>query len=58
MKYLTFNELREKLGGRGRTTLYRDIAAGRIPQPFKLGGRLYWIEDQVDAFILELSNVQ
>lgn len=36
MKYLTFNELRQKLGGRGRTTIYRDIAAGRLPQPIKL----------------------
>ncbi len=48
MKYLSFTELRSKLGGRGRTTVYRDIAEGRLPQPIKLGGRLYWVEGQVD----------
>ncbi|WP_243611643.1 helix-turn-helix transcriptional regulator [Shimia aestuarii] len=48
MKYLSFSELRQKLGGRGRTTVYRDVEEGRLPQPIKLGGRLYWIESQVD----------
>lgn len=48
MKYLNFSELRQKLGGRGRTTVYRDIELGRLPAPIKLGGRLYWIESQVD----------
>jgi len=48
MKYLSFQELRQKLGGRGRTTVYRDIELGRLPKPIKLGGRLYWVETQVD----------
>lgn len=48
MKYLSFTELRSKLGNRGRTTVYRDIELGRLPEPIKLGGRLYWIESQVD----------
>lgn len=48
MNYLNFNELRQKLGGRGRTTIYRDVEAGRLPEPIKLGGRLYWIEQDVD----------
>ncbi|AZQ69498.1 AlpA family phage regulatory protein [Silicimonas algicola] len=48
MKYLSFPELRAKLGGRGRTTVYLDVAAGRLPAPIKLGGRLYWIESEVD----------
>ena len=48
MKYLSFAELRKKLGGRGRTTIYRDIELGRLPQPIKLGGRLYWSEIQID----------
>ena len=48
MKYLSFQELRQKLGGRGRSTVYRDIELGRLPKPIKLGGRLYWIESQVD----------
>ena len=49
MKYLTFNELRTKLGGRGRTTIYRDCEAGRLPQPIKFGARLYWIEADIEA---------
>ncbi len=49
MKYLNFSELRAKLGGRGRSTVYRDIEEGRLPKPIKLGGRLYWIESAVDS---------
>ena len=49
MKYLNFSELRAKLGGRGRTTVYRDIEEGRLPKPIKLGGRLYWIESAIYA---------
>lgn len=39
LRYLTFNDLRAKLGGRGRTTIYRDVEAGRLPKPILLGGR-------------------
>ena len=49
MKYLTFTELRAKLGGRARSSIYGDLDAGRLPKPIKLGGRLYWIEEDVDA---------
>lgn len=56
MKYLSFTELRAKLGGRGRTTVYRDIEFGRLPQPIKLGGRLYWIESQVDDALADLTS--
>lgn len=49
MKYLSFRELQEKLGGRGRTTIYRDVEQGRLPKPKKLGSRLYWNEADVDA---------
>ncbi len=51
MTYLTFNELRHKLRGRGRTSIYRDVEHGRLPVPFKFGNRLYWIESEVDAAI-------
>ncbi len=49
MNYLSFKELREKLGGRGRTTIYRDVELGRLPKPIKLGSRLYWNEAEIDA---------
>ena len=55
MKYLNFTELRTKLGGRGRTTVYRDIELGRLPKPIKLGGRLYWIDSQVDEAMADVQ---
>jgi len=51
MRYLSFPELRSKLGGRGRTTIYRDVELGRLPKPVKIGSRLYWSEADVDAAI-------
>jgi len=51
MRYLTFRDLQEKLGGRGRTTIYRDVELGRLPKPVRIGSRLYWIEAEVDAQI-------
>ncbi len=51
MKYLSFRELQDKLGGRGRTTIYRDVENGRLPKPVKLGSRLYWNEADIDAAI-------
>lgn len=51
MIYLTFNDLQSKLGGRGRTTIYRDVELGRLPKPVKIGGRLYWAETDIDAAI-------
>ena len=57
-KYLTLNELRAKLGGRSRSAIYLDIAAGRLPQPIKLGGRLYWPEDDVDSHLRSLRETE
>ena len=54
--YLTMNQVREKLGNRGRTTLYRDIELGRIPEPIRLGGRIYWPEDQIEAAMERLKD--
>ena len=51
MRYLTFRDLQEKLGGRGRTTIYRDVEMGRLPKPVKIGSRLYWNEVEIDAAI-------
>lgn len=49
MRYLTFRDLQAKLGGRGRTTIYRDVEFGRLPKPVKIGSRLYWSEAEIDA---------
>jgi prophage regulatory protein len=49
--YITFNELRAKLGNRGRSTIYRDVEFGRLPKPIKFGARLFWIERDVEEAI-------
>lgn len=55
-KYLNFNELRAKLGNRGRTSIYRDIELGRLPKPMKFGARLYWKEADIDALMNGLAE--
>ncbi|MDG2407276.1 MAG: AlpA family phage regulatory protein [Paracoccaceae bacterium] len=52
MRYLSFNALRAKLGGRSRSAIYVDLEAGRLPKPIKLGGKLYWPEQEIDDFLL------
>lgn len=51
MKYLNLNQLSDKMGGRSRSSLYRDVDEGRIPAPIKIGHRLYWVESAVDDAI-------
>jgi len=55
-RYLTLTELRAKLGGRSRSAIYTDLEAGRLPQPVKLGGRLYWPEGDVDAHLRDMRD--
>jgi prophage regulatory protein len=55
--YMTLNELRAKLGSRSRSAIYLDLAAGRLPKPVKLGGRLYWPEGDVDAHLRNLRDL-
>ena len=54
--YLTLKELRVKLGNRSRSAIYLDVKAGRLPQPIKLGGRIYWPEGDVDAHLRNLAE--
>jgi len=49
MRYLSFPDLQAKIGGRSRSSVYRDVEMGRLPQPIKFGARLYWIEADIDA---------
>lgn len=50
-RYITLDQLREKLGGRSRSSLYRDLEFGRIPNPIRIGARLYWCEEEVEDFL-------
>lgn len=55
-RYLTLAELRGKLGNRSRSAIYADLAAGRLPPPIKLGGRIYWAEAEIDAHLRNLRE--
>jgi prophage regulatory protein len=50
-KYLSLDDLSAKLAGRSRSSIYRDIENGDIPNPTRVGARLYWCEEEVDAFL-------
>ncbi len=51
--YLSFAQLQSKLGGRGRTSVHRDVSLGRLPEPVKLGSRLYWDDAAIDAALIK-----
>ena len=45
-----YNGMSEKLGGRCRAQIWRDVKAGLLPRPFSLGpNSVAWWEDEVDA---------
>jgi len=48
-RYITLDQVSEKLGGRSKASLYRDVAAGRLPKPIRFGRRCYFREADVDA---------
>ncbi len=54
-QYITLQQLRDKLAGRARSSIYLDIENERLPKPMKLGGRLFWSECAVDAAMAELQ---
>lgn len=56
MQYINFRDLQAKLGGRGRSTIYRDVELGRLPKPVKIGSRLYWNEAEIDDAIAESAG--
>ncbi len=53
-KFLNFAQLSDKLGGRSRSSVERDIKAGRLPSPVKMGGLNYWAEDVIDGLMSEM----
>ncbi len=56
MKYLNLNQLSDKLGGRSRSSIYRDVDAEILPEPIRIGGRLYWVDGLVDEAIAAAQN--
>lgn len=50
----------EKATGKKRSTIYRDIAAGRFPAPYDLGSSrsVGWLSTEISAWILSRPRVQ
>lgn len=55
-RFLNFGHLQTKLAGRSRSSIYNDLASGRLPLPIKLGGRLYWEDEVVDAHLAAMRD--
>ena len=56
MKLLTWRQVSDKLGI-GRSTLFRLIKSGDVPEPVRLGPRTTrWREDEINAYIASLSR--
>lgn len=55
-KLVTMKDISEALGGRHRSSIYRDVKAGRIPRPIKVGRRVYWKADEVNAAITNMEQ--
>jgi len=51
LRYITLDRLCSILGGRSRSSLYRDLANGDIPTPIQIGSRKYWCEEEVHEFL-------
>lgn len=50
-KLLTFKQTSQALAGRSIPSLYRDVAAKRLPKPIAIGGRKYFKQSDIDAII-------
>jgi len=47
-KFLSLQQVMEKLGGLSRASVYRAIANGELPKPRKIGNRSMWSEIEID----------
>lgn len=47
MTLINFSQLQSLMAGRSRSSIYRDLDAGRLPRPMRFGSRLYWDKTQV-----------
>ena len=58
MKYISFDQLQEKLCGSSRSAIYVDLEKGRLPKPLKLGRRLYWDEGELNQYLFAMQEDQ
>lgn len=58
-KFLKFPALSEKLGGRSRASIHRDMRDRGFPKPINLGANsVVWDEEAVDAWLDGLAQTQ
>ena len=56
IRFIRRQELR-KITGKSMTTIYRDIAAGRLPKPYQIGPRsVGWREDELLEYLQALPR--
>ena len=55
-RLIQIHELRKRLGGVSAMWLHRH--QNQLPVPFKIGGRRFWREDEVEAYIQTISAVR
>lgn len=57
-RYIGVEDMRDKLGGCGRATIYRWENEGVIPPAFMVGSRRMWDEAEVDAHLAASRELQ
>ena len=58
MNILPLKEVITRTGGKSRTTLWRDVRAGRFPAPVKVGpNRIGWLESEIEDWQENLPRV-
>lgn len=55
-RLLTIEDVCRKLG-RSRASVHRDVAAGLLPRPIKIGSSSRWIDTEIDG-VIELARLQ
>lgn len=57
MKLINLKTLCEMLGGRSRTSVYRDIAQGKLPKPIKTGANSSrWVASEIEACVRSMME--
>ncbi len=58
MNILPLKEVQFRTGGKSRTTLWRDVRAGRFPAPVRVGAnRIGWLESEIEEWQESLPRV-
>lgn len=56
-RFLKFKALSAKLGGRSRSSIFRDMRDRDFPRPVQIGTSVLWSESDVDAWIDERASM-